>query len=247
MRTSSSASFDVLNKFESTIPEVAAAASGETHRGFVVHPPSHELLNSTLTFLENLALSQRSTHSSQPLACLAHDVLNTSLTPDSMTEQPLLKELGYINLQIQLATLKITKGLCASLSQRTYAAVSKWEASHTARETSMSKTSQGLDADNIVSRCDIAMHSTEAILSSSDFQMMCFGGERVEDSNVAALSCKLHCTELLLRIRLLLRSEPFLVVCNGPIHMGALFQLARQAKLHLELLPTLDHINSLCK
>lgn len=83
------------------------------------------------------------------------------------------------------------------------------------------------------------------LVQSNDFPVMVLGlGSR----------CNGHlseqeegdCTVAFLRIRIILRSEPFYVQCSGTAHMAAFLELAKWSELHLQLLPShsqLQHIS----
>lgn len=221
--------------------KVALAADGPAPPDFKVDPPSSILLDITLALLEAPALQERSRETfltSRTLASLTHDILRADVALTFEEADPEGPEPSCSDRQQHTTTLQLIRHLCGSLTHRTYVALTAWLASHAARERSMSNSRQRFTTHTSNSACETAERDTQAIILSSDFPPLCFGTESSRGGNGLDLICAANCTAKLLRIRLLLRSQPFLVVCNGPAHMGAFLELAEKTELHLELLPT---------
>lgn len=236
-----------LHEAQEPMHKCALAANGSAPPDFKAAPLSSILLDVTLGLLEALVLEERTSLTHQTLASLTHKILHDYAALDCEKEDPEGTEVSCSDGQAFTTALQLVKHLCGSLTHRTYTTLTAWLASHAARERSMSNSRQPFTTHISDNTFDTAVRDTRAIVLSSDFPVLCLGTERSRGDNLLDITSAAECTTKLLRIRLLLRSQPFLVVCEGPAHMGAFFELAEQTELHLELLPTSCHRQSMCR
>lgn len=82
--------------------------------------------------------------------------------------------------------------------------------------------------------CGQATDDAAALVASSDLLPLAFGGAE-RDGGYKQLGEDADAT--LLRVRMVLRTQPFFAYVSGAAHIGALLRLAMFTTLHLELLP----------
>lgn len=98
------------------------------------------------------------------------------------------------------------------------------------------------------------VYDADDLIRSSDFPPLYFGnsvGSEFEHSSGRRAWLEQQMQQLeqerdrdLLFVRMLLVSEPFIVSCTGADHMGAFLLLAKWQDLHLQLLPSRSHVDT---
>lgn len=76
-----------------------------------------------------------------------------------------------------------------------------------------------------------------ALIEHNDFPIMLLSPSGWTLNRATQQQQGKECTIALLHIRVILASQPFFLICCGAERIGAFFQLAQRAKLHLQLLP----------
>lgn len=84
------------------------------------------------------------------------------------------------------------------------------------------------------------------LAQSNDFPVMILGLGRRYNGRLSEQE-EGACTAAFLRIRMILRSEPFFVHCSGAAHMAAFMELAKWSELHLQLLPSYGQLQHISK
>lgn len=225
---------------------------------FRVTPPSSALIEATLQLIGALDLKQHNSdklaNSTQPIAA---DLIVANTPLASLVLLALKQEIFCTDLQVPVWSrvrraenawrLKQMQQLCARLTQGSFHSVLARQTACTAREQNMHILAQAHGGRDGLARrhaaWDAIERNTSDLLKSSNFAVMRFGSETTISEDDQGMSDweQDNGTAKLLQIRIMLRSEPFFVLCSGASHMGAFFQLAKLSELYLQLLPTASH------
>lgn len=147
----------------------------------------------------------------------------------------------------QASGVKAPEQLVFSLMQQSYRSSHRTDVCRKIRSLHMitAELEQRHGSRNLVSRITpaTATDDASALVASGDFLPLLLvpDSQRHDGSTEQCFSQK-ACTTDFLRIRMLLRCEPFFVRCYGAAHIGAFLQLAKRTELHLELLPSRGHM-----
>lgn len=146
----------------------------------------------------------------------------------------------------------LTAELFTLLDRLTRQSFKSWQleaAGKEARSRNMQKAAHATLKQASAWEAASAQAATDAIelVGSSDFPYLMLGhwDSQWEDGDEeGAQESAGSCMVMLLQLRLMLRSEPFYVICAGAAHMAAFFRLAKWSELYLELLPSSSHVKS---
>lgn len=147
-----------------------------------------------------------------------------------------------------IITLHCIRNLCSRLTQPSLRSWQNQQKCKLVREQNMLAASlrEGskfrLPSPAALQTC---VEDMSSIAKSHDLGDMTF--EACKKGTVEDIQQKEECLRDLLQVRLLLRCQPFIVVCVGPARLGSFMQLAKFCKLHLELLPSQFHLEQVNK
>lgn len=244
-------SSDELREFEigSGKENGAAAAATKICTGqpdFRANPPSLALLEDTLRLLERIARELHpsvSTHTS--LASSVRLFLKTEENEHNDPSQ-VLESCQFRGSCANEKASEAQRFLLTRLMQQSYRSVRDGDVCRKLRLLHMriSELEQQCRGEKTIPKMHLDAASDDAfdLIATNDFSLTCLvassqsNGEMQERREQEG-----HGTAALLHIRMMLRSEPFFVLCRGAAHMGAFLQLARRAELYLQLLPINGH------
>lgn len=229
-----------------TFATTAAVRQGPLN--FKLTPPDTAQLKAAYMLLEDIVLSRGLTAATSPT--LASALMKTlgsvpsrlsgrqanlpgawMMAPDSDTRKGMLM-------------LSILRSLCECLTQPPFSSWQAQQRCRSERASNMAKAALLIKdrPDTTLDMWDAAVRDSSTLVESNILQTMLFGQTEKKCS-----SEETACTQTLLEIRMMLRCEPFIVICEGAAHMGAFMQLAKLCELHLQLLPSKAHVSHLHK
>lgn len=239
----------------------SAAKGWQQQTNFRTNPPSPTLLEETLDLLqlmsEHECTSASSDHTS--LASAVRTLLDDRAQDGAPYE--------YLSTNMQAVGNGLASSDCSSGSSETSSWIvlshfisrllqqshGAWEAGESFRAARSSHMAMGAELQNHEAPKSVKSLNSNLCLqaakdgidlaNSGDFKVVCLGSV----TGISVSGQDRRSTAALLRLRLMLRSEPFFVRCSGAAHMDTFLQLAMLAGLHLQLLPSVFQIRHILK
>lgn len=241
-------SLQELSAAEAEGKDWAASATFQGHPNYRRTPPDLSLITAALLLIEDVYFSTGYTSASDPtLISTLMSVLETEKRKFS-GDRGSSGSLDTCYSESSPVSSWQLQSLFQCLTQTSFQSWTSQDRCRSTRTHNMAQASlqAGHELVMAVSTWNASEKDARALSCSHVFADMRFGEENLR-GDIIAIQMQEECTRVLLTIRMVLRSEPFIVICQGAAHMASFMQLAKSCELHLELLPSEAHVRCITR